>query len=175
MDKKPRNKEWLTSIIGGKELPKSHPRIAALGDIDELNSVLGVARSFVKHKEVREILKKIQAKLFTLGTDIATPKEIKVKRISSKDVKEIEKLISIYQNKLREPKDVFVFPSGCEGGEFLHLARTVCRRAERSLVKLKENEWLNINTLSYINKLSNLLYVLARYINQIHECEEIKT
>ncbi|HDD26740.1 MAG TPA: cob(I)yrinic acid a,c-diamide adenosyltransferase [Acidilobales archaeon] len=165
--------EGYTYLLSGKRVPKAHPLIEAIGSLDELNSLLGGARSLVSDDEVKSVLFKVQRSIFDVGKVLAGISGEPVKRSLDSYVSWFDELTSNYWGKLSEPKNVFVIPSGCGGGEFLHYARAVCRRVERVLVKLKEFMEVPPGVLKYINRLSDLLYVLARYVNQKNKCEEL--
>ena len=153
-----------TSLVGGERVSKASLRVDAFGDVDELNCVIGVARARSDDKEIDEVLGLIQNDLFTLGADLASPSEIDVPRIGESFVKNLEKLADRFLAQL-EPLKEFVLPGGSEGGAVLHLARTVARRSERRVVALSEIEKLNPDTVVYLNRLSDLLFILARVVN----------
>jgi len=161
----------LTSLVGGKRVSKASARVEAYGDVDELNSVLGIVRAEAKDNEIKEIINEIQNDLFIIGADLASPPEIEVPRIKKERIKELEKTIDKFLKEL-EPLKEFILPSGSSGGPYLHLARTVSRRAERRIVKLMEEEGLNENVLAYMNRLSDLLFVMARIENKRGNFEE---
>jgi cob(I)alamin adenosyltransferase len=161
----------LTSLVGGKRVSKASARVGAYGDVDELNSVLGIVRAEVKDDEIKRIINEIQNDLFIMGADLASPPEIQVPRIKKERIDEIEKIIDKLLEEL-DPLKEFILPSGRGGGPYLHLARTVSRRAERKIVKLMEDEQLNENVLVYINRLSDLLFVMARIENKRGNFEE---
>ncbi len=154
-----------TSLIGGIRVSKASTRVEAYGDVDELNSVLGIARSQVGDEEIEKVLDVIQNDLFIMGADLASPQGIEAPRISEEKVKELEKNIDKFLKEL-EPLKEFILPTGRSGGAYLHLARTVARRAERRAVELKEEEGINENLLVYLNRLSDLLFVIARIENK---------
>ena len=155
-----------TSIIG-KKIKKSECLTEVLGNLDELNSVLGICRSIIKEKDFQEILKNVQTKVFEIGSIIAGNEKYK---ISENDVIELENLIKRIDESL--PKlSHFVYPIGFEAS-FLHLARAVCRRAERSLFELAEKQEVDENVLKYMNRLSDLLFVMSRWIKKVKNEEE---
>lgn len=157
-----------TSLFGGKRVSKDELRIEAYGTVDELNSVVGVARTFVENKRIGEILGIIQNQLFVLGADLATPDDVKstaIKRISVGDRTSLEETIDEIEEQL-EPLESFVLPGGSRGASLLHHARTVCRRAERRVVSLKKRGETSEQTVIYLNRLSDLLFVLARFENK---------
>ncbi|MFZ5947051.1 MAG: cob(I)yrinic acid a,c-diamide adenosyltransferase [Stygiobacter sp.] len=166
-----------TSLFGGKRVWKDDLRISAYGTIDELNAQLGVAITEIKNKELIEILKSIQSELFSVCSDLATPfenepKNFVIPRIDEKYINKIEKLIDEIEFKLPELKN-FILPGGTKGAANLHLARTICRRAEREIVSLKKVEKINPLIEVYINRLSDFLFVLARYENHIENVSDI--
>jgi cob(I)alamin adenosyltransferase len=157
-----------TSLYGASRVPKDSPRVDAYGSIDELNCCLGVAIAECEHKEVSRPLKRIQAELFTAGADLATELLMKggahVTRIQKKDTERLEKMVDEFQGKL--PKlTSFILPGGSRVSSSLHLARAVCRRAERQVVTLSRAEKINPELVPYLNRLSTYLFNLARYAN----------
>lgn len=161
----------ITSLIGGERVVKASARVEAYGDVDELNSVLGIARLEAQDNEIKEIITEIQNDLFIIGADLASPPEIRVPRINKDRITELEEIIDRFLEEL-EPLKEFILPGGRGGGPYLHLARTVSRRAERRIVKLIQEEQLNENVLAYINRLSDLLFVMARIENKRGNFEE---
>lgn len=157
-----------TSLNGGMRVPKSSLRIDAYGTIDELNSHLGVVRTLQPPVDLNVILEQLQRSLFVLGTDLATPLEAstgRVKRIEQKDVDRLEGWIDTMDAQL-EPLQLFVLPGGSPVAAHLHIARTVCRRAERLIDALGRQETIGTLPLVYTNRLADLLFVLARYANK---------
>ena len=165
-----------TRLVGGKEVRKDATRIAAYGTIDELNAVLGLARVFnaeVKHDssapaELDEILRQLQNELFDLGSELATPEQSAYEgmfRVGATEVKALEGIIDYCQKSL-EPLNSFILPGGGHIGGFLHQGRTVCRRAEREIVRLMREEDVSRWPLQYVNRLSDLLFVLARWVSK---------
>ena len=155
-----------TMLVGGEVVRKDSIRVESYGDADELNSILGVALTENPTKLASQILKKIQNDLFILGADLASTKSVKVPRINQSKVNWVEKNI----DKLVEivgPLKEFILPAGSFNASTLHFARTVCRRCERKIVALSKVEWINSKALIYINRLSDLLFVLARHENKI--------
>ena len=165
-----------TSLVGGKRVPKDSPRINAYGTIDELNSIIGLARVFNEenleageaHHFLDEVLCKIQDELFDLGSELATPPESFQQgmfRISQTEIKNIEKLIDKCQENL-QPLESFILPGGGRVGAYLHQCRTVCRRAEREILRLSREETISEWPLKYVNRLSDLFFVLSRWISK---------
>ncbi len=153
-----------TGLVGGARVSKASPRVEAYGDVDELNSLIGQARSRLKDLEIDEILGLIQNDLFTVGADLASLSDIEVPRVDERFVTSLEELADRYLAQLAPLKE-FILPGGSEAGATLHLARAVTRRAERRVVGLSETEEINPLTIVYLNRLSDLLFILARVIN----------
>src|SRR5437868_10791569 len=124
-----------TTLVNGQRVSKASLRVDAYGDVDELNSVIGVVRSLLIDKEIDEVLSFIQNELFTLGADLASPSDIEVPRINDEFIKSLEKYSDQYIKEIKPLKE-FILPGGSETGAMLHLARTVARRAERKVVAL---------------------------------------
>jgi cob(I)alamin adenosyltransferase len=160
--------EGKTSLGDGARLPKSHPRVTAYGSIDEANSVLGVAILHVAHPDVLQILRHIQNDLFDVGADLCRPERAGEQkpslRITDEQVMWLETQIDRFNADLA-PLDSFVLPGGSPAAAYMHLARTVTRRAERDVVDLSSQEAINPAVLRYVNRLSDLLFVLARFLN----------
>ncbi len=154
-----------TSLVDGSRVSKADLRVAAYGDVDELNSWLGLARVGMADRQLDEALGKIQNELFVAGADLASPMAIEVPRIDEEHLTEMEALIDLLLEEL-EPLLEFILPGGSHEGATLHLARSVARRAERSVVSLSGQEEINSNALKYLNRLSDLLFVMARVANK---------
>ncbi|GIW43154.1 MAG: ATP--cob(I)alamin adenosyltransferase [Candidatus Binatia bacterium] len=162
-----------TALVGGKRVPKDTPRIEAYGTLDELNAVLGIARAFnsdtpslAARQRVEDILKQLQNELFDLGGELATPPEAQHEemfRVGEREIKALEKTLDELQKDL-EPLRSFILPGGGKVSAFLHQARTVCRRAERLVLRLSREEEIGPWPLRYLNRLSDLLFVLARWV-----------
>jgi cob(I)alamin adenosyltransferase len=166
-----------TGLINGKKVSKSDLRIDAYGTIDELNAVLGVVISIIQITEVKELLRDIQNKLFSVGSDLAAPiseenKKYEYLRIDNSFVETAEREIDRYEEKLEKLSN-FILPGGTQGAAYLHLARTVCRRAERQVVSLIKNVEINPIILVYLNRLSDLFFVLARYENSVNNIPDV--
>jgi cob(I)alamin adenosyltransferase len=153
-----------TSLVGGQRVSKASLRVDSYGEVDELNSVIGVARSRLQDGEIDEALGLIQNDLFTLGADLASPAGVEVPRIDGSFVETLEELSDSFLEEL-EPLKEFILPGGVESGATLHLARTVARRAERRVVELAGVEEVNPLAVVYLNRLSDLLFILARVVN----------
>jgi cob(I)alamin adenosyltransferase len=166
--------EGQTGLFGGGRVPKDHPRVAAYGDVDELNSVLGVARATPPSDLADGLLEAVQRDLFAIGGHLATPDPERVRKalakaeLSAERVAEFERAIDAADAEL-PPLRAFVLPAGCPKAAALHLARTVCRRAERDMVALasEPGEPVSPPALKYINRLSDLLFVASRTANDL--------
>jgi len=160
-----------TSLVGGTRVSKHSLRPEAFGEIDELNSILGITRAHLRESKLKKfdvLLERIQNELFDMGADLATPENSKyadkILRISSKQVQRIEKEIDEFNSELDELQS-FVLPGGSILASWFHFARTNARRSERRITKLAAEEVINSNILLYINRLSDLLFVMARFSN----------
>ena len=156
-----------TGLYGGSRVSKDAIRIEACGTIDELNACIGFARSQIPDGEIDAILHRIQNELFDIGADLATlethPKAASM-RIPPSLTPDLERAIDRFEGQLPPLKN-FILPGGSVGGAAVHLARTVCRRAERCVVTLTRGDAINPEVLIYLNRLSDLLFVLARLVN----------
>lgn len=164
-----------TSLLGGTRLPKHHIRIEAYGTVDELNSHIGLVRDQAIDAHSKEVLIEIQDRLFTLGSLLAAdPKKNKMKlpEVKEEDVTYLEKEIDKMDEVLPEMKH-FVLPGGNTTVSFCHIARCVCRRAERATLKLSENEEVHPIIVKYLNRLSDYLFVLSRKLAMDSKAEEI--
>lgn len=163
-----------TALFGGGRVAKDHVRVEAYGDVDELNSVLGVAISHAQSVSLAEIatgLREVQADLFTIGAGLATPTAEEggragahVPALAPERIAALEAWIDAADGEL-EPLQNFVLPGGTEAAAALHLARTACRRAERRVVSLAHHAQVEADHLMYLNRLSDLLFTLARLAN----------
>jgi cob(I)alamin adenosyltransferase len=159
-----------TALFGGGRVDKDHPRVAAYGDVDELNAAIGSVMAEEPDDFERELLESIQRDLFSIGGQLASPDPKKVaaaleKAALSQDrVDEFERAID-REDRTLEPLKAFVLPGGTRKAAALHRARTVCRRAERSVVALHHHERVSDEILKYLNRLSDLLFTLARSAN----------
>lgn len=157
-----------TALLGGTRVPKHHLRIEAYGTVDELNSFLGLARDYIHNEDDRFVLLHIQELLFTLGANLATdPGKSNVKKpdLAESDVEELEKSIDKMTAALPELKN-FILPGGHVAVSTLHVARCVCRRAERLVTRLAETEHVDSLIIRYLNRLADWLFVLARKVGQ---------
>jgi cob(I)alamin adenosyltransferase len=157
-----------TSLYGASRVPKDSKRVDAYGTVDELNSCIGVAVAGCKHEEISRPLKRIQADLFTAGADLAAESApdggARVPRIGKKDTERLEKMVDELQAKLPRLTS-FILPGGSQLSSSLHLARAVCRRAERRVIALSRVEEINPEMVPYLNRLSTYLFNAARYAN----------
>ena len=159
-----------TGLFAGGRVPKDHPRVAACGDVDELNAALGMAMTVAPAADDRELLETIQRDLFTIGSELATPDPAKLAqalsgpRVGEAHVAVLERAIDACEAAL-EPLRNFILPGGTPKAAAFHLARTVCRRAERAVVRLAHETSVSADILKYLNRLSDLLFVLARAAN----------
>lgn len=165
--------DGTTGLFSGTRVSKDHPRIEAYGTVDEFNAVIGVAMSACRpadpiERRMLEIFGQVQSRLFDIGADLATPEgannSSKIVRIEEHHVAEVEGWIDEMDGG-NPPLRTFVMPSGCELAARLHLARTVCRRAERLMVSLAQLEPVGTGPLRYVNRLSDLLFAMARRAN----------
>ena len=156
-----------TSLFGGARVPKDDPRIEAYGTIDELNSFLGVARASWPSSPLDAQLDRIQSDLFDVGAHLAAPGSSRFAGADPARIAELEKSIDAMESELA-PLRNFILPGGCAAAAHLHVARTVCRRAERLVVALREEA-----SIVYLNRLSDFLFVAARYANLKHGVDDV--
>jgi cob(I)alamin adenosyltransferase len=166
-----------TSLIGGTKVPKSHIRIEAYGTVDELNSYIGLVSDYAANQEIKTFLKEIQDRLFTVGSSLACDPDkeplMKIPDLKEEDVKVLEKEIDRMNEELPVMKH-FILPGGHVAVSTAHITRCVCRRAERLCVNMQEHEvFLDALVIKYLNRLSDYLFVLARYIGHLLNVEEI--
>jgi cob(I)alamin adenosyltransferase len=160
-----------TGLYGGERVSKDHPRIATCGALDELNAALGAVLCMALERDTATILAKVQNDLFTLGAELATPSDHAGKLsarspgVSDEDIAALEHAIDVKEAVL-PPLKQFILPGGSEIAARLHSARAVCRRAERALITLHRDHPVRDAILIYVNRLSDLLFVLARFANQ---------
>jgi cob(I)alamin adenosyltransferase len=157
-----------TGLADGSRLPKSSPRIQALGDLDELNAAIGLVRAFARGMDTDPLLEKIQQQLFELGGELARPGG---SLLTERQATELERAIDRL-NAALPPLREFILPGGPPAAAQCHCARALCRRAERSLWRLKEQEAVNSASLKYLNRLSDLLFVVARHLTHGQGAEE---
>lgn len=160
-----------TGLFGGGRTPKNDPRVEAYGDVDELNAALGFARATESMPRIDEVLVPVQRDLFAIGALLATPDRDKMKRhldkarIDDGRIAELERAIDDGDAEL-EPLNAFIIPGGTPKAAALHLARTICRRAERRAVALRTGVEIPDIVVVYLNRLSDLLFTLARLANR---------
>ena len=156
-----------TGLFGGARVSKASARVSVYGDVDELNSALGMVRTVPFDDAIDELLATIQSDLFDIGAELATQpgKDRGTPGIGDAEVEVLERAIDRAQEEL-EPLATFVLPGGCPAAARLHVARTVCRRAERNTVGLAQEIELRPTLVRYLNRLSDLLFVLARLANR---------
>jgi cob(I)alamin adenosyltransferase len=172
-----------TALFGGTRVPKDHARIESYGTVDELNSYIGLIRDQQIHSHYKDILIEIQDRLFTVGAILATPPEKEVKKngelrlknlgIVETDIELLEQEIDTMEESL-PPMTHFVLPGGHQTVSYCHIARCVCRRAERLAVHLSHNEPVAEIAIKYLNRLSDYLFVLARKLSLDLNAEEVK-
>ncbi|MEJ7809923.1 MAG: cob(I)yrinic acid a,c-diamide adenosyltransferase [Gemmatimonadaceae bacterium] len=160
-----------TGLFGGGRVPKDHPRVEAYGDVDELNAVLGMVRSAELMPRIDEVIAPVQRDLFSLGALLATPdlekmhEHLRKARIDESRIGDLERAIDDGEREL-EPLNAFILPGGTPKSAALHVARTVCRRAERRVIALAHEVEIPPLVVQYLNRLSDLLFVLARVANR---------
>ena len=164
-----------TSLYGGTRVSKAAARVESYGTLDELNAFIGLAKSEISDEKVLSQLQKIQFDLFTVGSEAATPTDKMLLAngknrldlmISEKEITELELWMDDFDAEL-EPLRFFILPSGGKAAASIHVCRTVCRRAERAMVHLNETEEVRPELIKYLNRLSDYLFILARYISKI--------
>ncbi len=160
-----------TNLFGGESVDKDTLRVESYGILDELNCFLGLARSQNSDDRIEKILKKIQNDIFYLGADLASLPEKKALFVSDTQIKEIEDAANEVKSRLEELTH-FIIPGGCATASYLQVARAVCRRAERRITLLAKEEPVSDNVIAYVNRLSNLLFELARLANKINNVDE---
>ncbi len=159
--------DGTTGLFGGGRRSKASLRVESYGTVDELNSMIGVVRSENTDAEIGEMLERIQNDLLSVGADLATPAENESKsvlRVGQPMIGQIEQWIDLLEARLPELRN-FILPYGAMTASLLHLARAVCRRAERLIVRLSQDEEINALIVIYVNRLADLLFVMARYSN----------
>ena len=161
-----------TSLFDGKRVLKSDKKVDAYGTIDELNSAIGAASAFIKIRLMNKELEEIQNDLLEIGSSLAVSTTLPMDQLKNRPV-EFEKLIDKLTKQM-SPLSQFILPGGGKGGSLLHLARTVSRRAERKVVHLSQKEQVDQTILIYLNRLSDLLFTMARFVNfKEHQREKI--
>lgn len=164
-----------TALVGGTRTSKASERVEAYGTIDELNSFIGVAKSFIEDEGCIKQLAEVQYQLFNLGSEASTPvdklflhsgKPRLPETIQEENITQLEVWIDEMDQHV-EPLKFFILPGGGKAATFLHVARTVCRRAERLMVGLREREEIRDELIKYLNRLSDYLFMMARYVSQL--------
>jgi cob(I)alamin adenosyltransferase len=154
-----------TGLLGPDRVPKDSLRIEAFGALDECNAAIGVARSVMPKGDVDKVLENLQSLLFSAGADLACPVEsAKIERVQDEDISQLETTIDRMEQELA-PLKVFILPGGTEAAAHIHLARAICRRAEREIVRLAHSERINPLALIMTNRMSDLLFVVGRLLN----------
>ena len=160
--------EGMTGLAGGQRVPKDSQRVETYGTVDELNSQIGVALANGLCERLAGELRMIQNELFDLGSDLATPAASQARHpvptVETRHIEKLERLIDEF-NEVVGPLANFLLPGGSPGAAQLHVARTVCRRAEREATTLARDEKIGATVLPYLNRLSDALFVMARYEN----------
>ena len=161
-----------TGLFGGRRVRKDHPRVEAYGTIDELNAALGLAASVLRQRALVAAIQSVQNELFNIGAELASDRPVRrgkrqagVFQLEMANVRPLEELIDTYDARV-PPLTTFILPGGSQGAALLHLARTICRRAERATVALAASEPVNPAIIAYLNRLCDLLFVLARYVSK---------
>ncbi|WP_407517751.1 cob(I)yrinic acid a,c-diamide adenosyltransferase [Elizabethkingia anophelis] len=169
-----------TALYGGTRVSKASARVEAYGTIDELNAFIGIAKSHIDDSDCLKQLVEIQYDLFTLGSEAATPidkvylangKSRLPVTIKEEDISKLEVWMDKMDESL-EPLQFFILPGGGKAATFLHAARTICRRAERGMVFLNETEEVRLELIKYLNRLSDYLFVMARYVSMLDNEQE---
>jgi len=161
-----------TSLIGGTRVPKSHIRIESYGTVDELNSFIGLLCDLLTNTEIKTVLKEVQDRLFTVGSSLACDPDkepaLKIPDLKEDDIAYLESLMD-KMNEVLEPMKSFILPGGHQAISTAHIARCVCRRAERWCVNLQEEDlFVEPMVIKYLNRLSDYLFVLSRYIGHLN-------
>jgi cob(I)alamin adenosyltransferase len=164
-----------TSLIGSTRVPKHHLRIETYGTVDELNAHIGLIRDQSLDESTRDLLKEIQDRLFTIGSSLASDPEkskMKIPDLKESDVSKLEEAIDTINDELPELKS-FILPGGHTVASYYHIARCICRRAERYAVHLSEEEFVAKLIIKYLNRISDYIFVLARKITHDKGGEEV--
>ena len=168
--------DGTTGLVGGSRVQKFDLRLESYGTVDELNSTIGVILSYEVHGKVKEVLQAVQNKLFNIGSRLASDNQGDAftvgLSITASDIDYLEKSIDIFQNELPELTK-FILPGGTPAAARCHVARTVCRRAERRILQFAQEVQVQPEIIKYINRLSDLLFVMARKINHDTDIEEM--
>ncbi len=167
-----------TGLFGGERVSKSNSRIDAYGTIDELNSFIGLALTEIKNEKIKTVLERVQNQLFVVGSDLATPvteknEKLKISRTPKDYSNQAEKDIDFFNDQLDELRN-FILPGGSKGAAYLHVCRTIARRAERKVVALNEQVKIGDNIIIFLNRLSDLFFVLSRIENKVSNIPDTK-
>jgi cob(I)alamin adenosyltransferase len=167
-----------TGLFGGERVSKSNSRIDAYGTIDELNAFIGLTITEIKSEKIISILQRIQNQLFVVGSDLATPiseknEKLKITRTPEEYSKSAELNIDYFNDQLDELRN-FILPGGSKGAAYLHVCRTIARRAERKVVALNEQVKIGDNIIIFLNRLSDLFFVLSRFENKVSNIPDTK-
>lgn len=167
--------DGTTGLVGGKRVAKDFPIVEACGELDEVNAMIGVVRSAALPGTVDRILEGVQNVLFVIGSEIATPEGAarKTPGVGDREVQNLEKAIDALEIDL-EPLRQFILPGGSRTAAELHLIRAVARRAERRLVALSQIQKISPQVLCYMNRLSDLCFILARHVNRHEGVQELR-
>lgn len=165
-----------TSLVGGTRVPKTHIRLEAYGTIDELNSHLGLLQTYLTDNSDKQLVSRVQNKLFSVGSYLATDQTQTALRLESRiedeDIELLEQAIDEIDNTL-PPLNSFILPGGSRGAAVAHICRTVCRRAERRILALSEECEIDSHVTAFVNRLSDYLFILARKLNLLAKTDEI--
>lgn len=166
-----------TSLIGGTKVPKSHLRIESYGTVDELNSYIGLVGDLVANEPINKVLKEVQDRLFTIGSSLACDpdkeSQMKIPDLKESDVEMLEKEIDA-MNEVLPPMKHFILPGGHQAVSTIHVVRCVCRRAERLCVNMQEHDlFVDPLVIKYLNRLSDYLFVLGRYVAHLLGVAEV--
>jgi cob(I)alamin adenosyltransferase len=169
--------DGTSGLFGGQRVKKTDKRLEAYGTVDELNSFLGLTVCHIQSAEIKNTLQRIQNIMFNIGAKLATPNEHTSKlkdleQITEDDVKYLENRIDEFEVKLK-PINNFIIPGGTVGAGYLHVARSICRRCERRIIAIDLKENINEIFIRYFNRLSDYLFVAARYENMISRVEDV--
>ena len=155
-----------TSLFDNKRVPKDDIRVESYGTIDELSSWIGLAKNYVEDSDIYDTLQDIQNKLFTVAAILATEDQTKIKdNMVDEDILDLEKIIDYYMEKLNNPKG-FIVTGSNKKSAYLHVSRTVCRRSERRIISLTKIAEINPLVIKYVNRLSDALYAIARFLEE---------
>jgi cob(I)alamin adenosyltransferase len=165
-----------TRLYSGQIVDKDNLRVETYGILDELNSAIGILKTYIENNLLLKDLQTIQNDIFKISSELATPADVPIKSfipaVNEEKIKDIENKIDKLDSQL-DPLKNFILPGGSRGAAFCHLARTICRRAERTLISLNKTESIDSHIIVFINRLSDYLFVLARFINKEQNITDI--